>query len=203
MKVIYKNATPEVVLSPHVLGIFNYISKNIDTNLFWLCVVQKKGNKYYLEDVYFPEQNVNKWMLCDFNKEEIKTKTNEVCEFDNKPMRFNCLGRHLLEKSSAIDETCVKYFQDFVDENIDEFLMVQVNQKGEFSFAVNRKANILTDLDHEVDLDALVNSAILKGAIDSKIGKYTYYNTANFAIVPPVVAKCLLLKENKHWKGLI
>ena len=215
MKVQYKHPEPEIVLKPQVYAMLKYIAENIKTNLMWVCLIRKLGKKYIVEDIYIPPQNVNEWVMCNFDEDYVSRVSYSTFNNDYRPCRFNMIGRFMMSKSADIDNDAITKFEKVMNPMLDEFVMMQLNNKGEMSFAVNRKATILSDLSYTIDLEDLIDKGAFKALLDSKIGKYTFTTTtASTNVVElkqksvgaekvDVNKKSILLSENISWKAIL
>lgn len=125
------------------------------------------------------------------------------------------IGRFMMSKSADIDNDAITKFEKVMNPMLDEFVMMQLNNKGEMSFAVNRKATILSDLSYTIDLEDLIDKGAFKALLDSKIGKYTFTTTtASTNVVElkqksvgaekvDVNKKSILLAEKVSWKAIL
>ena len=216
MRVTYKHQEPEIVIQPNVYAMFSYIANNVKTNLVWVCLVRKLGVKYIIEDLYFPPQNVNEWVMCNFSEEYVSRITNSEFNADYRVCKFNMIGRFTIGKSTTIDAEAIKFFEKSASVSLDECLMMQLNNKLEMEFGVNRRATILTELPYSIDMSNLIDVADFKRILDSKIGSYSFVNdkdkeTTTSETMKKVPAKnkdkkeikSVLLGESVHWKSIL
>lgn len=174
MKVSYKYQEPEIIIKPSAFGVFNYISENVKTNLIWLCLVRKLGNKYIIEDVYFPKQNVNQYYQCNFDEETLSKIMLSQFNCDYRPCRFNMIGRFTMSKTTEITEDAMKDFNKVIPFELEESLVMQLNDKKEISFGVNRRATLLTELFWKVDMNSFVDESTVEKALSNVVDKYVY-----------------------------
>lgn len=214
MKIKYKHQEPEIMLTPRVFASFDYISKNTKTNLIWTCLVRKVGGLYIVEDLYFPPQNVNEYFKCEFDEDYFGNVLQSTFNHDYRICKFNMIGRFMMSKSTDFDDTSIKFFEKLIPPSLDECLMMQLNDKGEMNFAVNRKATILSDLNWYVDYSNLLDKGLFKDMLDKKIGSYKVpvapienkiieMERVRADVSAKKTPKSAILIENISWKDIV
>lgn len=207
MKITYKVAEPEIIIMPTAMGVLEYISKNIKTNLVWLGVVRKIGNKYIFEDVYIPPQNVNEYVMCNYDEQQISLiMEHSTYMYDARPCRFNLIGRFTMGKSVSID---IKDFNKIIPKDTESVLM-QLNNQGLLEFAINKRTLLIEEVPFRLDCSKFIDIATLETALESKIGAYKFADksTNTNVIKKPateakVEPKSKLILDNMPWYSVL